>query len=385
MRTFEQTHPWISFRWEPRRIPYPIWLLLGEAGALMRTLNQAALPVTAASEMDRTSRVQSLHALAAMEGNTLTETQVEQCLGPGLRLPASQAYLSVEILNLQKALQWTEDRLRAEDRQFTPWSVQLLNAQVLKGLPWEEEVVPGDYRTVRQSRVQGGAPAEDIGFLMDRLSEWLSAERFAPEHQEERIAFSLVRGFLAQLYLLWIRPFAEGNLWTAWLVTHQFLLEAGLPPLAISGLVSHIGRARNAWLRESTSAAHGSGDPIPFIAFMSRGLVEALRELVTEVEEQQHQALLGGHLHQLFAADRTANGARRLRLMMALSEQAGSIPAARIAHLSPELAKLYARLDRKTLLRDLAYLQEQGMLQRDPSGVRIAHAPLRSFRSLVPE
>ncbi len=365
-------------------MPYPVWLLLGEAGALVHVVGQAALPVKVAEQLDRKSLVQSLDAIASLEGNTLREPQVEKCLAGELRLPPSQAYLAHEILNLQKAMCWTEDRLRTGDRQFTPWSLQLLNAQVLKGLPWEEEVAPGDYRTIRQVRpVQGGAPAEDIGLLIEKLCDWFAADRFSPEHAEERMAFSLVRSFLAQLYLLWIRPFADGDLRTAWLVTHQLLLEAGLPAIAVHRFVAHTGRARNAWFREISSAATGGGDPIPFIAFLARNLVEALQELATEVEAQQHQALLGDHVHQLFSADRSPNGARRRSLMLALSERSEPLQAVRIAQLSPELAKLYARLDRKTLLRDLQHLQDHRLVERSAKGIKAVNTPLRSFKPLV--
>lgn len=365
-------------------MPYPVWLLLGEASALSRAIGQAALPVQEAVEMDGRSLVQSLDALAGLEGNTLSETQVERCLAGELRLPASQAYLGQEILNLQKGIRWTEDRLRAGDRQFTPWSLQLLNAQVLKGLPWDEEVAPGDYRTIRQLHSQGGAPADDIGVLMEHLCDWLSTDRFAPQHLEERMSFGLVRSFLAQLYLLWIRPFADGNLRTAWLATHQLLLEAGLSPVAVNRLVSHTGRARSAWLRECNSAGSGNGDPIPFIAYMSRCLVEALQELVTEIEEHQHKVLMSRQLGQLFSEDSTRNGARRRSLVMALTEQSKPVPARGIPHLSTALAKLYARLDRKTLLRDIQYLQDKRLVEKSTEGIRVVNSQLRPFRPLVP-
>src|SRR6186997_3066923 len=100
MRTFEQTHPWLSFRWEPRRLTYPVWLLLGEATALIRVLRQTSLPGVVAADMERSALVTGLGALAAMEGNTLTQTQIAECVAGTLRLPASQAYLGMEIQNL---------------------------------------------------------------------------------------------------------------------------------------------------------------------------------------------------------------------------------------------------------------------------------------------
>jgi len=384
MRTYEQTHPWLSFRWEPRRIPYPVWLLLGESGALIRTVRQAAMPGSAAAEMDRRSLVRGLDALAGMEGNTLTEQQVADCLDGRLKLPSSQHYLGQEIQNLQKAFQWTEDRLSAGDTRFSPWSLQLLNVQVLKELPWDEETAPGDYRTVKQRpKAQEGAPAEDIGYLIERLCDWLKVERFQPHHAEEAESFGLIRAMLVQLYLIWIRPFTDGNVRTAWLATGQLLLEAGVPLVAMHRFIAHTGRARNAWARELASAGSGHGDPIPFIAFMSRNLAEALRELAAEVEEEQQRSILGGHLRELFGADRSANGARRMRLLMALGDQPGPVPLGKVAQLSPELAGTYARLDRKTLLRDVHYLSGTGLLEQVEAGLRPVATPLRSFKAIT--
>ncbi len=384
MRTYEQTHPWISFRWEPRRIPYPVWLLLGGSGALIRTLNQAALPVSIAAATDHDSLMQGLHALAGMEGNTLSERQVIESMEGRLKLTSSQAYLGQEIQNLLKAIRWTEDRLRAGDTQFSPWSLQLLNAQVLKGLPWDEETAPGDYRTAGQHPgAQGGAPAEDITHLIERLCEWLRIERFTPEHAEEIQACGIIRAFLGQLYLLWIRPFTDGNVRTAWLATGQLLLETGLPPIALHRLIAHVGRARVAWSREVNLAGSGHGDPIPFLAFMSRALAESLRVLSAEVEEEQQRAILGGHLRELFGADRSANGARRLQLLMAIEGEGSPVPQAGLARLNPELAITYARLDRKTLLRDVHHLREIGLVEAVGEGLRAKATPMRSFKALV--
>lgn len=384
MRTYEQTHTWISFRWEPRRLPYPVWLVLGEATALFRVLGRTSLPGGQATGLERTARVNGIAALAAMEGNTLTHVQVAQCLAGGIDLPPSHAYLGQEVQNLGKALSWTQDRLRAGDRQFSPWSVQLLNAQVLKGLPWDEETSPGEYRSSRRvTTVQEGAPPEDIAYLIERLCEWLTAERFTPEHEEEAEAFGLVRAMLAQLYLLWIMPFAEGNTRTAWLVTGQLLMEAGVPSFAVHHFFSHADRVRRVWAREIASAGRGHGDQVPFIAFLSRLLRECLLSAVQEVELAQRDALLSEHLHRLFGADRSPNGTRRKKLLVSLNEQAGAVQQANIPKLNPDLAAIYARLDRKTLLRDIHHLQQQGLIERTVDGLVPTPTPLRAFKPLL--
>ncbi len=370
MRTYEQTHPWINFRWEPRRVPYPTWLLLGQAATSGHHLAEAPLPPNKSLSMHRTHLAQGVHAMAVMEGNTLTLTQVEKHLSGHLVLPSAQRYLAQEIDNLLKAVAWTDDRLQAGDRQLSPWSIQLLNTQVLKSLPWEEDSPPGDYRSMRQAATAtGGAPAEDITHLMDRLCEWLSADRFLPEHEEERMAFGLVRAFLAHLYLLWIRPFAEGNVRTAWVVGYQLLRETGVPPMVALQWVEQASIGRAGHFREVAHAAKGAGDPIPFVAHQARQLCEGLSTLLMEVQGAQQEVLLEAHLRHVLDPDHSPSGARRMHLLQALRQHPGPVPMNKVVLLTPELAGIYARLNPKTLLRDVDLLREQGLLQRSEDGL----------------
>jgi len=80
MRTFERTHPWISFWIDLRQARPQLWLLLGEAASKCEHI--AGVPL-------RPATAQSLHQLylakgalgtTAIEGNTLTEKQVLQHL-----------------------------------------------------------------------------------------------------------------------------------------------------------------------------------------------------------------------------------------------------------------------------------------------------------------
>ncbi len=370
MRTYEQTYPWISYRWEPRRVPYPTWLLLGQAATSGHCIAEAPLTPDAALSLHRSHLAQGVHAMAVMEGNTLSLLQVEKHLQGQLVLPNGQLYLSQEIDNLMKAVAWTDDRLQAGDRQLSPWSIQLLNTQVLKSLPWEDDSPPGDYRTVRQAATAtGGAPAQDIGFLMERLCEWLGADRFLPEHEEERMAFGLVRAFLAHLYILWIRPFAEGNVRTAWLVGYQLLRETGVPPMVAFQWVEQASIGRAGHFREAAHAAKGVGDPIPFVAHQARQLCEGLGALRKEVHHAQQDVLLDAHLRQLLDPDHSPSGARRMQLLQALRQQPEPVPMNKVILLTPELASTYARLNPKTLLRDVELLREQGLLERSDEGL----------------
>jgi len=366
MRTYEATHPWITFRWEPRRAPYPLWLLLGEAVAMIRSLEQMPLLPEQLMQREELSLIYGIRAMAAMEGNSLTADQVGAVLRGQLRLAPSQRYLATEVDNLRKAIRSTVDRFRAGDRELAPWTIQLLHAHIQKGLPWEADGGPGEFRSPLDGpEPAGGVPAAEVGVVMERLCAWLASERFLPEHEEERAAFALVRPFLAQLYLLWIRPFAEGNMRVAWLVTHQLLMEAGLPPALALLVAPKAAAVQQRHFREVKAAASGAGDPLPFLACMLRMLAEALQEEVHARQALQREALARQFMEQAFHDAPDAVAQRRRAVLDALRNSPEPVPSERIPHLTPKLAATYARLDRKTLQRDIVFLQQEGLVERE--------------------
>ncbi len=372
MRTYEATHPWITFRWEPRRAPYPLWLLLGEAAALVRTLEKQPLLPDQNSIREEVNLIQGIQAMAAMEGNTLTVDQVGDVLRGRQRLAASQAYLGTQVDNLRKCIRWNVERIRSGERHFTPASLQQLHAQVLKGLTLEGDDAPGEFRTTDdRAESGGGIPVQDVPHAVERLCAWLDAERFLPEHAEERGAFALVRPFIAQLYLLWIRPFAEGNGRVAWLVTHQLLMEAGASPALALLVAPKTAMVHHRHGREVKAATTGAGDPLPFLAYMVRLLVEGLQEEVALRQAMQREALGQLFVDQAFHDAPGPVTQRRRALLEALRHCPEPVPVERIPHLSPRLAATFARLDRKTLQRDIAFLMEEGLVAREGRGVAV--------------
>lgn len=379
MRTYEQSHPWISFRWEPQLLPRAAWLLLGEAATLCERLNEVALPGKEAELINYISLLHGVVSNAAMEGNSLGEDHLDRLLEGSLELPPSQEYLGVELLNLVKAVQWTETRAKAGDSDMGPWTVQVMNAKLLKDLPTRPDTKPGEYRTVR-SHLPAAIPSEDIGYLMDRIPEWLGGTAFRSEHPEEQLPFAIIRAVLAQLYLHWTAPFAEGNGRTARLLGHQLLIGAGIPPAAAHRLVMHAGATRAEHERQVAQATRPGGDVTPYIAYMVRGFAEGLRTLWAEVEKAQEDAVVHAGLALLVDPGNTEAGRRQLVLAKALLEHRKPVQAAEVLRLEPELALTYTRLSPKTLQRDLELLAKLKLVERTGRKVTPLGYPSRPFR-----
>jgi Fic family protein len=380
MRSYEQSHPWISFRWEPQHLPRAAWLLLGEAATLCTRLNTVALGAKEAEMIGYVSLLHGVVANAAMEGNTLSEDHLDRLLEGTFQLPPSQIYLGRELLNLVKAVQWTEARAKAGDRDMGPWTVQVMNAQVLKELPSGSGVAAGEYRSVRLGKLDA-VPPEEIGHLLERTAEWLSGPAFTSEYEEERIPFAIIRAILAQLYFHWTAPFAEGNGRTARLLSHQLLLGAGVPAAAAHRLVMHAAATRSEHERQLRQAARPGGDVAPYIAYMARGFAEGLRALWDEVQRAQAEAIAHAGLAPLVDPDNTEAGRRQITLAKALMDHAEPLRTAQVLRLDPELALLYARLSPKTLQRDLEHLARLNLVIRKGRQLTPLPYPAYPFRA----
>ncbi|MBZ0206556.1 MAG: Fic family protein [Flavobacteriales bacterium] len=321
------------------------------------------------------STLQGIVANAALDGNSLSEDQVDRLLEGSLQLPPSQMFLEREIRNLVKAVSWTQARTRSGDRDTGPWVIQMLNAQVLKELP-SSIGSAGEYRT---SASQGKVRPEDIAPLMERLHTWTESDLFRPENEAERMAFSTIRAILTHLYLLWIEPFAEGNGRTARMVEFQLLLNAGIPAAAAHRMAMHVAATRNEYARQVARAAGPEGDVIPFIAYMVRGFADGVKALLAEVSEAQYQLLAEEELRNLVDPTASSNGERLQRLALGLHAHRAKIATAQVPQLSPELAHVYARLNAKTLQRDLVQLEELGLVERSRGEVRAKPLAVRPF------
>lgn len=379
MRSYEQSHPGLSFRWEPQAVPRAVWLLLGEAATLCERLNEVAMPAKEAELINYISLLHGVVSNAAMEGNSLGEDHLDRLLEGSLELPPSQEYLGVELLNLVKAVQWTEARTKADDHDMEPWVVQMMNAQVLKDLPTGADTKPGEYRTMRP-HLPAAVSAEDIGYLMERIPEWLGGTAFRSEHLEEQLPFAIVRAILAPLYFQWISPFAEGNGRTARLLGHQLLTGAGIPAAAAHRMVMHAGATRAEHQRQMAQAARPGGDVVPYIAYMVRGFAEGLRTLWAEVEKAQEDAVVHAGLAQMVDPDNTEAGRRQLVLAKALLQHGKPLQAAEVLRLDPELTLTYTRLSPKTLQRDMECLASLRLVQRTGRKITPLDYPSKPFR-----
>lgn len=390
-RAYERSHPWLTFRFDSRRLQPATWMLLGEARSKFEHIGGVPLQPDVAERLYRVSLAKGVHATTAIEGNTLSADDVEKRLAGKLEVPESKAYLVQEIDNILSALNDVIHQELVEGRlsPLSPQRIKLFNKIVLRGLKLDEDVVPGEVRrhSVGVGRYRG-APAEDCEFLLERLCNWLNGPDFDSGGVAARkVPIAILKAVLGHLYLEWIHPFGDGNGRTGRLIEVQVLAEAGVPDVACQLLSNHYNDTRAEYYRQLNEASASGGNVAPFIEYAVQGLVEGLTRHIEEVRLQQWDVSWTNHVHLSFKGRNTRIAERQRELVLELSKRSEPVSRRDLTGLSPALARAYAGTTDKTVSRDLNALEEMHLIRRTPEGFVaqrefiLAFLPVRNARA----
>ncbi len=323
MRTYEQTHSWITFKFDLRReLDAECWLLLGEVISKIDHIAGVPLQPDLAEELSRIYLSKGAHATTQIEGNTLTEEQVRRRVDHDLNLPASQQYLGQEIDNVVAGYNLiVEDVVSQRIAPLTAERIRLFNELVLRDIEPDDEqdVPPGHFRTrgVLVGSHYRGAPAEDCTYLVDRLCSWLTDLRNEVKGSAYERPVAVLSAILAHLYIAWIHPFEDGNGRTSRLVEYQLLSEAGAPVVAGHVLADHYNRTRSAYYRELRRTSREPYTLTGLIKYALQGFVDGLRQQISEIQNQQLGTAWHNFVYEVLHKD-TPAVSRQRKLLLSL-------------------------------------------------------------------
>lgn len=287
-KTYTTTHPWLTFQANLARLPYNVWVMLGECRSKCEHISRVPLRPDTAQRLHLLYFAKGVHATTAIEGNTLTEQEVLQRMKGELKLPPSREYLGKEIDNMIKACKLVaKEIVEGKVSPLNPFRIKKLNQLVLDKLKVEEWVIPGIIRTqkVGVSRYMA-PPPEECGFLLQKLCDWLNGKEFVPpKGLGLETVFAILKAIIAHLYLAWIHPFGNGR--TARLIEFQILLSSGIPAPAAHLLSNHYNYTRTEYYRQLDYAGKSGGNIIPFITYAIRGYVDGLQMQLEDIHNQQ--------------------------------------------------------------------------------------------------
>ena len=147
MRTYERTHPWLRFQLDLRRAAPELWLLLGEAQSKCEHIAGVPLRPDTALRLHQVFLAKGAQATTAIEGNTLSESDVLKLVERRLELPKSRGYLGQEVQNIiDSCNQIAAAGFERSTGELSVEQVLSFNRAVLDKLPLEPHVVPGRIR-----------------------------------------------------------------------------------------------------------------------------------------------------------------------------------------------------------------------------------------------
>ncbi|MCZ7626790.1 MAG: hypothetical protein C3F12_13340 [Candidatus Methylomirabilota bacterium] len=380
MRTWKQTHPWLTFSVDLSRAPSRLWIMLGECQSKCEHIAGVPLRPDTAKKLYQLYLAKGVLGTTAIEGNTLSEEEVLRHLQGTLKLPPSREYLAQEIDNVVAGCNLILSDIKVgRAPALTSGMVKKLNRIVLDKLKLDDEVVPGEIRrhAVGVGRYQA-PPAQECEYLLDRLCEWLNSETFNPQ-PEMVIVYAILKAVLAHLYLAWIHPFGDGNGRTARLVEFQILIASGVPAPAAHLLSNYYNQTRTEYYRQLDQASCSNGDVLPFVPYATQGLLDGLQSQLQDIRVQQLDVAWRNYVHEAFTEKKSPSDARRRHLVLDLSQSATPLPFSKLPEVSPRMAAAYARKTTKTLSRDVRALIQMGLLVQESGGLRACKELILAF------
>lgn len=219
--------------------------------------------------------VRTVHATTRIEGNTLSDVEVELLLSgaEGRRLADKEAR---EIIGTREALDFVDELAPKRDVVLDELLIREIHRRVLWGQ--SPLLMPGEYRRGENRVIDDSGhnifttpPSGDVPSLMRDLAQWL---RSAPSRHHP-----LAAAALAHLELVAIHPFNDGNGRAARALSRFALIRHDF---AMDGLVSldaQLDLDRPAYFAAIRSAVGRSYEPgydaTPFVAYFLESMLNA--------------------------------------------------------------------------------------------------------------
>ncbi len=343
--------------------------LLGRCEAMIRVITDTPIDPNYRQSLYMVSLRKGAQATTAIEGNTLSDEEVER-IQRGEHLPPSKGYLELEVSNIINALTIIRDEVVFQQRDALVSPELILNFHQLVGqhLGEDFEAIPGRFRQSGHNVVVGRyrAPdAHEVPELIETMCRWLRRE-FHYETGQQTFIDKVVEAIVCHLYIAWIHPFGDGNGRTARLIEFYLLLRAGLPDVASHILSNHYNNTREAYYRHIEAATRET-DLTRFIAYAVQGFHDGLNEILDLILANQKKTIWENYIYSVLDASKVTGKTkavieRQRTLALCLpTDRYCSADELMITNLT--VVRLYQGLSSVTLKRDIKALKEKGLVE----------------------
>lgn len=343
---------------------------LGECEAIIAAISRMPLAPDEHASLLLASLVKGAQATTAIEGNTLSDSEVA-AVAAGRSLPPSKQYQQREVANVLAAMNEILRDVTGDSLAplISPELIRALHRRIGQDLGEHFDAIPGQLRSDERTVGPYRCPRhEDVPLLLQRLCEWLRAE-FGFDSGRQSFRETIVQAIVTHVYLEWIHPFGDGNGRTGRMLEFFILLRAGNPDIASHILSNFYNLTRPEYYRQLDRAGR-ERDLSAFLAYAIQGYRDGLRETLATIQEGVFAMGWRTWIYERFAARPYRKKVvfkrqRDLALALPLDEV---VPIDRIPVLTPEIARDYAGLSPRTVLRDLEALEEMKIVRREGGG-----------------
>ncbi|HLF08342.1 MAG TPA: Fic family protein [Dehalococcoidia bacterium] len=335
--------------------------LLERAHALASVILAIPIPAPAADRIHALNIMRAVRGTTGIEGAELSEAEAQEIIATPREqtvLPATRSREEQEARNAHALMLFVAEALRAKPGlSLTETLICEIHDQITRGIDYPRNI-PGHYRT---HSVSAGSyippPSSDVPRLMGEFVRWFND---GPPSNWDLIIQALV----AHFYVVSIHPFGDGNGRTARGVESLLLFKGMVNARGFYSLANYYYQHREEYVQHLDHVRFESGgDLMPFVLFGLRGLAAELQAVHNEVLQEVRRLAYRDYARSLLMADTSLSAPRRGRLIL-LAQMLVDDAISTDALLSgrADTGRLYRRLSEKTLVRDLAYLAQYGLV-----------------------
>jgi Fic family protein len=379
----KNTYEHISFKpvWE---INEPVSNLLGQCYAYIQAIKKAPIRPDYLNRLLRVFLNKGALATTAIEGNTLSESDLES-IQKGIDLPPSKKYLQQEVQNILDAFnaifQDLSDPALETKAAVSAELIKSFHAMVGKNIGETFAATPGIFRT---GNVVVGTLYRPPSFplvedLIEKLCTWLRVQFHYQTGQ--RFNEALIQAIVTHIYIAWIHPFGDGNGRTARLLEFYLLLRAGVPQIASHILSNHYNETRTDYYRRLQEATE-TGNLTNFFLYALVGFRDGLEGVLEVIHHNQIDLTWSNYVHDTIESlsdEKNEKVLERLRQLAYYIPGETYLSFDEIKTVHPKVIRHYQKLSDMTLQRDLDILIKLDLLVQEKKKIRTKKEALRMF------
>jgi Fic family protein len=356
---------------------------LGQCDAFVKAISNIPLKPENRDRLLQVSLIKGAQATTAIEGNTLSEDEIEK-IQEGWSLPPSKEYQEIEVKNIINAFNLLLKEIIIDNniKIITSDLIKNFHQMISKGLGDHIDAIPGRLR-MDNRHVGSYRPPDykNVPGLLDKLCNWVRKEFHFDHNKEQSFATSVVQAIVTHVYIEWIHPFGDGNGRTGRLIEFYILLRAGLPSIVSHILSNFYNQTRPEYYRQFDKAKRKQ-DLTQFIEYAVQGFRDGLSENLRIIQEDHFIIFWHNYIYEKFANTAyTKKGAfKRKRDLILQLPVVKEYSVDEIVLLTPLIAKRYSSLKMPTVRRDLKDLQSMNLIKKKGQKYR-ANIEILSKRS----